>query len=146
MPTIARLPGAIAAGTVNDTPGYFADWFPTLAAAAGIDAPADLDGENLWPDITGTAPLKSRKPMIWVYPEYGGQVAVMLGDFKVLRRGLLAKKPLPWEVYNIAKDPAEENNLASKHRHLIQRAIKILKAETAPNDLFPLATSKAWHP
>lgn len=77
--------------------------------------------------------------MVWVYPEYGGQVAVMMGDFKVLRRGLLAKNPQPWEVYHVAEDPAEAHNLAATRRDLIERAIEILKAETAPNELFPLA-------
>ena len=31
--------------------------------------------------------------MIWVFPEYGGQVAVRLGDFKVVRQGLKTKTP-----------------------------------------------------
>jgi arylsulfatase A len=48
-----RLPGRIAAGAVNDTPGYFADWFPTLCDAAGLEKPAGLDGESLWPVLTG---------------------------------------------------------------------------------------------
>lgn len=139
VPTIARLPGVIAAGAVNDSPGYFADWFPTLAAATGIDAPADLDGENLWPDLIGTAKLANRKPMVWIYPEYGGQVAVIMGDLKVLRRGLNSQKPGPWEVYNVAEDPAEATNLAKSRPELVERAIEILKEQSSPNELFPLS-------
>ena len=139
VPTIARLPGAIAAGAVNDTPGYFPDWFSTLTAAAGIEAPTDVDGQNLWPYITGAETLETRNPMVWVYPEYGGQVAVMVGDFKVMRRGLLTRNPQPWEVYDVATDPAESRDLAATRSDLIERAIEILNAETVPNELFPLA-------
>ena len=85
---IARLPGRIAAGTVNDTPGYFADWFPTLCDAAGLEKPAGLDGESLWPVLTGEQKsLDSRKPMLWVFPEYQGQVAVRLGRLQTRAPG-----------------------------------------------------------
>ena len=138
MPMIARMPGKIPAGKTNDTPGYFADWFPTLCAAADVTPPANLDGDNLWPTITGTGQLATRKPMIWVYPEYGGQVAVRLGDFKVIRADLLKKKPGNWEVYDIAKDRGETHNIAASHQDVIDQAIAILKQQVSPNEIFPL--------
>lgn len=139
VPMIVRYPPAVKAGAVSDTPGYFADWFPTLSAACGLQAPAGLDGENLWPAITGGSATAERKPMIWVYPEYGGQVAVRIGDFKVLRRDLKTQKPGSWEVYNITNDSAEAENLAPERRDLIEKAAVILKAQTSANKLFPLA-------
>ena len=138
VPMIARLPDRIAAGAVNDTPGYFADWFPTLCDAAGLNKPADLDGESLWPVLTGNEALKSRKPMIWVFPEYGGQVAVRLGEFKLVRQKLNTKKPGPWEVYDLSKDRAEANDLATSHADLIQQAEEILRREVSENTFFPL--------
>ncbi len=53
VPMIARLPGRIAAGVVNDTPSYFSDWFPTLCDVAGFNKPVGLDGDSLWPVLTG---------------------------------------------------------------------------------------------
>jgi arylsulfatase A-like enzyme len=135
---IVRYPAAVKAGAVNDTPGYFADWFPTLTAACGIETPSGLDGENLWPVITGSAVMSERKPMVWVYPEYGGQVAVRIGDFKVLRRDLKKKKPGSWEVYDLSKDISEEYNLAPERPELIQRAEKIFSQQMSPNDKFPI--------
>ncbi len=143
VPTIARLPGAFAAGTTNDTPFYFPDWFPTLATAFGLDAPDNLDGIDTWAAITGNSPLESRNPMVWVYPEYGGQVAVMIGDLKVMRRNLLTDSPAPWEVYHVADDPAESTNLADQETDIIRKAVDILKAQTSPNELFPLAIPEA---
>jgi len=139
IPLIVRYPGKVRAGAVNDTPGYFADWFPTLCAAAGLPAPEKPDGENLWPVITGGMPAPERKPMVYVYPEYGGQVAVRMGDFMVLRRGLAAKKLFDWEVYDITRDPGETKDLARERADLIAKAREILKRETSENAVFPLA-------
>ena len=143
VPMIARLPGAVPAGVANGTPSYFADWFPTLAAACGLAAPETPDGENLWPAITGAVPLKVRKPMVWVYPEYGGQVAVRIGDFKVMRRNLKTRKPGPWEVHDLARDPSESTNLASERPDLIRQAVEILTRESRDNALFPMAIPDA---
>ncbi|MEX0712556.1 MAG: arylsulfatase [Pirellulales bacterium] len=139
VPMIVRLPGRVKAGTVNDTPGYFADWFPTLCDAAGFDAPAGLDGESLWPAITGDETPSARKPMVWVFPEYGGQAAVRIGGFKVIRQGLKTPTPGAWEVYDLDKDHAEEHDLAASRADLVQQAENILRREAAPNDVFPLA-------
>lgn len=139
VPLIVRLPGTVPAGAVNDTPGYFADWFPTLCAAAGLNAPQDPDGENLWPAITGAAKPAERKPMVWVYPEYGGQVAVRIGRHKVLREKLRSPKPGPWQVYDIEADPAEKHDLAAEKPELIAGAVAILKREHAPNPVFPMS-------
>lgn len=95
VPMIARYPKAVKAGAVNDTPGYFADWYPTLCAAMRLTPPAGLDGENLWPVMTGGQPLRERKPMVWVYPEYGGQMAVSIGEHMILRRNLKTARPGP---------------------------------------------------
>lgn len=138
VPLIVRLPGSVPQGAVNGTPGYFADWFPTLCAAAGLEAPAGLDGENLWPAITGTSPATRSRPMVWVYPEYGGQVAVRLGRHMVLKRNLKTKRPGPWEVYHIEDDPGQDHNLAATRKDLIREAAAVLQRESAANPVFPL--------
>jgi arylsulfatase A-like enzyme len=139
VPMIARLPGRIASGAVSDTPGYFPDWFPTLAEATGLTAPTGLDGESLWPVLTGrqSAPA-TRRPMVWVFTEYGGQVAVRLRDFKVVRQGLKTPTPGAWEVYDLGTDPNETRNLASTRADLIREAEDVLRRETSPNEVFPL--------
>lgn len=138
VPMIARLPGKIAAGAVNDTPSYFPDWFPTLCDAVGLDQPSGLDGQSLWPVLTGKGTLQSHRPMIWVFPEYTGQVAVRLGDMKLVRQKLKTKKPGPWEVYDLAKDPGETKDLAAEQSDLIKQAEQILQREVDENPIFPL--------
>ena len=138
VPMIARLPGRIPAGVVNDTPSCFADWFPTLCEAAGLAKPEGLDGESLWPALTGGGTLVRTRPMLWYFPEYGGQVAVRLGSLKVVRQGLKTKTPGPWEVYDVAQDRSESNDLAASHPEAIQQAEDILRREVSENPLFPM--------
>jgi arylsulfatase A-like enzyme len=138
VPMIARLPGKIPAGSVNSSPSYFADWFPTLCDAAGFEKPAGLDGESLWPALTGSKAEPRTKPMIWVFPEYGGQVAVRLGDYKLTRQKLNTKNPGPWEVYDLAKDIGETKDLAAGRSDLIKQAEELLRGEVSANENFPL--------
>jgi arylsulfatase A-like enzyme len=139
VPLIARLPGRIKAGVVSDVVGYFPDVFPTLCDAVGIATPTGLDGVSLWPVLTGERKtLASRPPMIWVFPEYGGQVAVRDGDLKFVRQGLKTKKPGAWEVYDLAKDPRETNNLAARSAAKIASVEALLRREVAENRVFPL--------
>jgi len=146
VPMIARLPGRIASGAVNDTPSYFADWFPTLTEAANVSVPETvaLDGTSLWPLLTGQpnaaerAAALTRRPMVWVFPEYGGQVAVRTGDLKVVRQGLKSETPGAWEVYDLASDRGEQRDLAASRPEAIAAAIDVLRREVAPNPIFPL--------
>ncbi len=142
VPMIVRWPGNIAPGSVNNTPGYFADWLPTLCDAAGLSQPPDCDGETLWPTMTGLLGADkshSGKPMVWVFPEYGGQVAVRIGDFKVIRQQLNSKSPGPWEVYDLSNDHGEQHDLAASRQYLVQQAIEILRRETSGNKIFPVS-------
>ncbi|TDU72819.1 arylsulfatase A-like enzyme [Prosthecobacter fusiformis] len=138
IPMIARLPGRIPAGVVNETPGFFADWFPTLCEATGVKAPEGLDGQSLWPALTSGEKKERTKPLLWVFPEYGGQVAVRLGDMKAVRQNLKTKKPGPWEVYDLSQDRAEANDIAATHPEVIQQAEEMLKKEVTENALFPV--------
>ncbi|QIF03423.1 arylsulfatase [Roseimicrobium sp. ORNL1] len=138
VPMIARLPGKIPAGVVNDSPGYFADWFPTLCDAVGLTKPEGLDGESLWPAIIGGKTVAHTKPMVWVFPEYMGQIAVRIGDKKAVRQGLKTKKPGGWEVYDIAADRSEKNDIAVSSAEVIQQAEEVLKKEVSGNAIFPM--------
>ena len=138
VPMIASLPGVIEAQAVNDTPSYFADWFPTLCDAVGMDKPSGLDGETLWPVLLGVDPPLERKPMVWVFPEYGGQVAVRLGDMKAVRQNLQTKAPSAWEVYDLQNDRSEQHDLADSRSDVIRSAEEVLRHQVSANANFPL--------
>ncbi len=138
VPMIASLPGKIPAGTVSNVPSYFADWMPTLCDAAELSIPSGCDGESLWHILCGGDASANRRPMVWVFPEYGGQVAVRMGKWKALRRQLSTKKPGPWELYDIDNDPQESASKADEFPQIIAAAERLLATEVDANEAFPL--------
>lgn len=140
VPMIARWPGRITPGTVTNQPTYFPDQFATLSEAIGVETPSGLDGISILPTLLGEGIQETRNPMVWVYPEYGGQVAVRFDEWKLVRQKLRRKKqkPGPWELYNIDADIGETTNVAAKHPDLVKRGIEILREQMADNPLFPL--------
>jgi arylsulfatase A-like enzyme len=138
VPLIVRLPGRIPAGSVNDRPSYFADWFPTLCDAARLKTPRGLDGQSLWPQLMGRKNPAQHRPMVWVFPEYGGQVAVRMNDFKAVRQRLKTPQPGAWELYDLKSDPNEQTDLAGQRPELIAQAEAILRDQVAENPVFPV--------
>jgi arylsulfatase A-like enzyme len=136
VPLIVRWPGRVKPGT-NDFPSYFADHFATLCDVLKLNPPGRRDGVSLLPVLMGSG-RPERNPMVWVYAEYGGQVCVRMGDLKVLRTKVKTENPGPWEVYDLGKDPEEKDDLAEKQPEAIERAIAILREQSADNKVFPV--------
>jgi arylsulfatase A-like enzyme len=129
----------IKAGNVSDCPTYFADWFPTLCDAAKLDPPANSDGESFWQLLTNKEPnWKRTSPMIWIFPEYGGQVAIQDTNWKLVRTGLGTKKPNAWELYNLEKDPSESTNLSADQPVIVHRLTSLLREANSANEIFPV--------
>ena len=141
VPLIVRWPGKVKPGSTSDFPSYFPDHFATLCDILKLSPPGRRDGVSLLPALLGQGP-PGRNPMVWVFPEYGGQVCVRVGDFKAIRRNLQTDQPGEWEVYDVSKDPAENNDVAVEHPEIIARAIEILRAEMDQNPVFPLKVPK----
>lgn len=139
-PFIARWPGIIAAGSVNNTPIGNIDFYPTFAALAQVKLPASkvLDGENILPLFTGKQATK-RDKLYWHFPGYLDRpvirprdslfrtrpVSVMRkGDFKIflyheewLLDGGFEKRATnnSKELYNLKVDEGERNNIAASN-------------------------------
>ncbi|OPZ22861.1 MAG: Arylsulfatase [candidate division BRC1 bacterium ADurb.BinA364] len=114
VPTIARMPGTVAAGTVSDHPSAFWDFLPTACEAAGIEAPSGLDGISYWPALTGRGVQAAHDYLYWEIPEVGGRQAIQQGDWKAIRHNASANPDGPVQLYNLAEDPGEERDLAER--------------------------------
>ena len=106
----ANWPGHIKAQTVEGVI-HAVDIYPTLAALAGASTAKckPLDGMNVWDTIAEGKPSPRTEVVYNVEPFRG---AVRQGDWKLIWRTLI---PASVELYNLAEDPYEKNNLAAAH-------------------------------
>ena len=115
-PMMIRWPGVTRAGSVCDVPVSSIDFFPTMLEIAILkpDPRWDVDGISLVPLLRGATALP-RQALYWHYPHYSNQGgvpsgAIRAGDSKLIEffeDGHL-------ELYNLARDIGERDNLASR--------------------------------
>jgi arylsulfatase B len=103
-------PGHIKPGTVDGLL-HAVDIYPTLAAVASASTGKckPLDGVNVWDAIAGGKPPPRTEIVYNVEPFRG---AVRQSDWKLVWRTLL---PFKVELFNLAQDSSEKNNLAAQY-------------------------------
>ena len=139
VPMIARWPGRIAPGAVSDDPWAFWDLLPTAAELARAQAPAGIDGVSIVPVLLGK-PAPPRDYLYWESHQKGFHQAVRAGNWKAVRHGLAG----PLELYDLAADIAEKNDVAAAHPDVVARLTAALNnARTANPDYPPEGRPKA---
>lgn len=136
VPFIARWPGRIKPGTVNESPYVFYDVLPTLRELAGIKPPRETDGLSFLPTLTSQGKQRQHEFLFWDFSGYGGQQAVRVGEWKGLRRNL-HRGNTKLELYNLKTDIGEQHDVAAQHPDLVKRIEKILAEQHRPSGLFP---------
>ena len=127
VPLMMKWPARIAAGTVSTEPVAHIDVMPTLAAAAQAPEPEGvvIDGENLLPLATG-AGLEAwdRETLFW---QSGHYRVVRHKDWKLQ---VTARPDKQW-LFNLAKDPTEQINLAASEPTKVAELLALLDAHAA---------------
>jgi len=104
VPLIFFGPG-ILKGRKNDALVQNIDVFPTVAALCGFHPPEGLQGLNMEPVLKTKA---AKIPRRFVYSELENLHAVIGVNFKYLFDPLAHRQ----ELYDLARDPGEKNNIA----------------------------------
>ncbi|MEM6633669.1 MAG: sulfatase-like hydrolase/transferase [Bacteroidota bacterium] len=120
VPCIMKLPNVIEANTVYEKPVSMLDMLPTFVNVAGGKASGieGLDGVDLIPFVTHKDPGDPHETLFWKKENRG---VVRKGDWKMLRF-----PDRPAELYNIAQDETESQNLAYQHPDKVREMFKIL--------------------
>ena len=140
VPMMIRWPTKIAAGMVVDTPIAHIDVMPTLAAAAATQSKAaEIDGVNLLPLVTRQGDQSwDRETLFW---QNGHYQVVRHGDWK-LQVNDRPTDGLQYWLFDLAKDPTEQNNLATVRPDKVKElnALLVDHQANAVTTLYPATT------
>ena len=123
VPFLVRWTGKIKAGTVSDHLCYYPDIMPTLADLAKIECPK-TDGLSFFPALSGSRQQPEHDYLYW---EFGGQTAVRQKNWKAYRG-----KKKDWELYNLASDVEEKNDVAPQYPGKLGELIAIAEEAHEP--------------
>ncbi len=139
VPFIVWWPGRVKAGTTSDETIFLGDLLATSAALVGAKLPANAgeDSVSILPALLG----QKRQPPLreaTVHHSIDGRFALRQGPWKLaLCPGsggwsapsdkAAAKEGLPdLQLYNLADDPGETNNVQAAHPEIVARLTKLL--------------------
>jgi arylsulfatase A-like enzyme len=128
VPLVAWWPGKIKPGTTSNHVFAFWDFLPTACEIAQITTPENIDGLSYLPELLGNE-QKAHDYLYWEFHEEGGKQAVRMGDWKAVRLNMGNNPDAPSELYNLAKDEDEQNNVAPDHPEIIQQMAEIMAKE-----------------
>jgi arylsulfatase A-like enzyme len=122
VPLIVRLPGTPREKTICDQPVSGLDLLPTILAAANVPSVPDvpLDGTSFWDHLLHQRPTTARK-FFWHFPHYcpysKPYSVVRDGEWKLIRYYESNRR----ELYNLARDPYEKENVADRQPGILGR-------------------------
>jgi len=119
-PLIAHWPAGIKArGELRQQPGHLIDIIATCVDLAGAKYPKEFNGRAILP-MEGKSLVSafSNKAIMRdaLYWEHGGNAAIRVDDWKLVRSG----RKGPWELYDLKTDRTELHDLAAAKPDLVK--------------------------
>lgn len=141
-PFIAFWPGTVKAGSTNNHIGAFWDMLPTFAELAQTPAPENIDGISIVKTLKGKTGQKKHSYLYWEFHELGGRQAVRMGKWKGVKLNVITNPDAKLELYNLDKDPAEKNNIATKNPKIVEKINQFMRDSHVENEVFPFFAKK----
>jgi arylsulfatase A-like enzyme len=140
IPFIARWPGKIAPGATCEELICLTDLMATCAGLVGTELPenAGQDSLDILPLLLGVTPAKPIRDSL-VSHSSKGVFAIRQGPWKLIfetkgsggwvdpRDSGPFGPDKPGQLYNLAEDPYEKNDLWDKHPDIVERLTKLLE-------------------
>lgn len=139
MPLLVRWPGVAAPGSVSDALVQNLDFAPTFLEAAGVAAPADMQGRSLVPLLRagGAQDKPFREAVYYRFEESKGAHTVPRHEGVATARHKLIRfldlqdergRPVV-ELYDLEADPDERASLAGRPDHAALEAAMLARLE-----------------
>jgi arylsulfatase A len=135
VPSIIRYPGKLPANEKRDQLAVSVDWLPTIAELCDVSLPdRKIDGTSLVDLLRNRDAQPTHHTFHWQSGRGFNrkpQWAVRDGDWKLIGnpRDTSNKAPITKDdtlfLTNLADDPSEMKNVASKHPEIVERMIKL---------------------
>ena len=150
-PAFFHYPHAVQTAVMNDSIITVKDVMPTLLELAGIEHPGAgtflgrevqaMQGRSVVPVLTGVR-NSIREPGDFMGWELFGKQAIRQGDWKILYIPSIPSrdvrlpvlKPGQWQLYNLAEDPAEMNDLADTNPEKLRELLALWEQYTTENN------------
>jgi len=129
-PLIVKWPGIVKPGSISDTPVSSVDFYSTILEITGAEDINNhsVDGISLVPLLKQSGEW-NREILYWHYPHYSNAGssptgAIRKGDWKLME----FFEDGHVELFNLKKDPAEQNDLAETEPEKAAELKNLLKA------------------
>ena len=133
-PMIARWPGHVPAGRVNEAVWYFADVLPTLADLAGVEPQGKIDGVSVLPTLLGQPQDTASRFLYWEFHGNDLDQASRWRNFKAVRLGQAAAL----ELYDLDEDPGEQHNIADERPEIAGKMRQYLATARTDSPNWPV--------
>ncbi len=127
VPFLIRPPQALVAPREVESVGAHIDVLPTIAQICGLPVPGDriIDGKSLFPLINGEQDMAEERELFFYwsrrYPEKYYNMAYQQGAFKLVGHTDYDADISEFELFDLASDPQEQQNLVHQNPELAQR-------------------------
>jgi arylsulfatase A-like enzyme len=138
VPMIVRWPGKVAAGSTSDHVSAFWDWLPTFGEIIGEEKIGGADGVSLLPSLLAQKNQQQHEYLYWEFHELGGRQAVLKDGWKLVKYQVTDPEKTTLELYNLATDPGEKNDLASEMPEKVHELDRMIRQSHRPNLVFDL--------
>lgn len=120
VPLLMKWSGKISANTTSTMVVDVSDMLPTLCDLAGVLPPTGIDGVSIAPTLLGEGHQRKRD---FVIHESNPDSSIIRGDYKLI------SKASSRELYNLAIDESESNNIVSSNVALADELEALLIGE-----------------
>lgn len=155
-PLLVRWPGVVKPGSVNADLVSNLDFAQTFLEAAGVEAPAEMQGRSLVPVLKGATPADWRKSFYYHYYEFPGPHNVRKHYGVVTDRYKLVHFYEPemnyWELFDRQNDPQEMKSVhgqpdyADAQKELEQELARLRRELKVPDQDAPESIIKPRPP